>query len=306
MAGTPVHKRAQGKVRRQYYYSLGATGAEVRLPAIPKIELGWRLASAFLVIVLAAALLALWNAPLFQISKAKIKGAQRIIADDLYAVVDVRGLPVIEASPKQIEADLKEAFPELSSVSVQVGLPASMTITIKERTPLIAWDQDGQTRWIDAEGIAFPVRGETPAGVVVVQAEGAPPAPAVEEPTESEEGAAADSATGETSETNETSASAVPAALAVAAPFLPVDLIQPIIDLSAYVPAGSPIIYSPRYGLGWNDPQGWKVYLGSDLKDLSLKMNEYQVITSKLSGQGIVPSLISLEFLHAPFYRLEP
>ncbi|NTV37497.1 MAG: hypothetical protein HGA53_11145, partial [Anaerolineaceae bacterium] len=38
----PVAQKSRSKPRRQFYYTLSGTGAEVRLPAIPMVKLGPR------------------------------------------------------------------------------------------------------------------------------------------------------------------------------------------------------------------------------------------------------------------------
>jgi len=47
------------------------------------------------------------------------------------------------------------------------------------------------------------------------------------------------------------------------------------------------------------------VYFGRDINNIDIKLAEYQTIIGVLESQNITPTLISLEFLHAPFYRLE-
>jgi len=40
-------------------------------------------------------------------------------------------------------------------------------------------------------------------------------------------------------------------------------------------------------------------------KNINDKMLMYETIVHKLGEQGIQPSIVSVEFLHAPYYRLE-
>jgi hypothetical protein len=64
--------------------------------------------------------------------------------------------------------------------------------------------------------------------------------------------------------------------------------------------------YDPSFGLGWQDPQGWMVFFGRNTSEITTKLLEYQTIIAALQERNITPALISLENLHAPFYRLEP
>ena len=78
-----------------------------------------------------------------------------------------------------------------------------------------------------------------------------------------------------------------------------------VLSLIEYVPEGGYLQYDPQYGLGWQDPQGWLVYFGQDITNIEVKLAEYQSIVAELQQKGLYPALISLEYLHAPFYRLE-
>jgi cell division protein FtsQ len=71
------------------------------------------------------------------------------------------------------------------------------------------------------------------------------------------------------------------------------------------LPKGTPMTFSAASGLGWKDTGGWEVYIGTDLDQYDQKIALYQSISTQLAGQGITPALISVEFLNAPYYRLE-
>ena len=284
----PVHQRAQSRVNRQFTIPLSTTGAELRLPVIPDLHLGWRLISAALVFCVAALLIALWNAPLFQLGQARLEGAKRLTAADINTVLKVDGLSVVQASPRQMERDLQAAFPDLASVHVSVGLPASLTVQVTERQPVIAWKVGDSVQWVDQNGMAFPVRG-TVNGLVEVDAQAAPaaslPAPST--------GDATVSAAGTTAQPK------------APAPFIDPTLVKAILTLSPQVPQGTPILYSQEYGLGWNDPQGWQVYFGNSLDNMDEKLTMYKAIVADLNKQNIHPKIISVQFPRAPFYRLE-
>jgi hypothetical protein len=89
-------------------------------------------------------------------------------------------------------------------------------------------------------------------------------------------------------------------------PFLSKDMITAIEKISKKAPADTPILYDPQYGLGWYDTQGCKVYFGMDTGSVDVKLQQVQTITDDLSKKGIHPTMISVEFPNAPFYRLEP
>ena len=65
------------------------------------------------------------------------------------------------------------------------------------------------------------------------------------------------------------------------------------------------MLHTPETGLGWMDPNGWQVYFGSDSEKIDLKLVEYKTIVDSILAQNLHPTMISMEFLHAPYYRLE-
>jgi cell division protein FtsQ len=150
-----------------------------------------------------------------------------------------------------------------------------------ERTPLIFWQrQDGTSEWIDAQGVKFPERGQVD-NLVTVIAFGDPPTPPAV-------------TTDSTAIT--TGANAV---------FIDPSLIKTITELVEMAPAGAAITYDPGYGLGWNDPRGWSVYFGENTQNVTVKLTIYQSIIDKLSQEGVQPTMISVEYLDAPFYRTQ-
>ena len=82
------------------------------------------------------------------------------------------------------------------------------------------------------------------------------------------------------------------------------EMVQAILTLSKQAPVDTIILYDSEHGLGWQDPQGWKVYFGSSPEDMELRLTMYEVMVALFKERGITPVLVSLEYLHAPYYRL--
>jgi hypothetical protein len=81
-------------------------------------------------------------------------------------------------------------------------------------------------------------------------------------------------------------------------------MVSAILSMSAQAPAGTPLIYDALHGLGWKDAAGWEVYFG-DIRDIEMKLRVYQALVKRLQGEGLQPALISVEYVHSPYYRLE-
>ncbi|MBI4771288.1 MAG: FtsQ-type POTRA domain-containing protein, partial [Chloroflexi bacterium] len=272
------------KSRRQHYdiaFSMGR--ADVRTPGIAIPQFGTRLLSALLCAALIFGLYTLFTSPAFKVNAAEISGNQRLGETEINAALRIVGQPIFEAVPAQIEANLLNDYPDLSSAEVHIAFPNRVIVSVSERTPLIAWYRDGTMAWIDAQGVAFAPRGPGE-NLISVVANGNPP-PLQLDPQ---------------------NAGAGPAQAAVQKPpFLDPATVQAISTLSAYVPGGAPMVYDTTYGLGWQDARGWQVYFGQNTDDIPMKLNIYQAIVDTLTGQGIRPTLISVEYLESPFYRLE-
>lgn len=280
--------------RRQFYYSLGATGAELRLPALPVVNPGWRLLSSLLAVVFCLALYTLWNDARFVVSEIDIVGLQRLDPADVSAVMDVTNLSIVQIRPDEVAAQIAEAFPELIDIEVNVAFPAAVGLTVAERQPKIAWHNGDQVYWIDADGMVIPPRGEPAEPLVSITANGQPPLVALPEPAEEE------------------AAKAGKPGKAIPVTSQPVwgrqvepKMLNAAAELRPYIPPESNLVYNTTSGLGWTDPRGWQVFIGQTLENIDQKLVVYQSVVDALGQRGIIPSMISVEHVHAPFYRTE-
>jgi cell division protein FtsQ len=274
--------------KRRIDVPLRVTGAEVRLPAIPFIQLGWRAVSLLMVLVMSASLILMWKAPVFRVGTVEAVGLKRLTVSDLNAVMGTFGKSIFSLNPSAIRQGLSQAFPELSKVSVRVNLPAKVKVVVAERQPIISWTQDGVETWVDADGVSFPPRGVPENTLVKVEGYGAMP--------------------GETSIEDQNSAPMPATSLTTPnqpALKLSPEFISAILALGAKMPDGTVLVYDSEHGLGWNDPNGWDVFFGDENQDMAMKLAVYQALVERLESEGIQPALISVEYVHAPYYRME-
>jgi hypothetical protein len=279
--GNPTHRTMgahQGRMvkgsHRQGYdfaFSLGRTA--VRAPLLSLPNLGPRWVSAGLTLILGLLLYTMVTANTFKVTALELTGNQRLVAEDVSARLDLIGQSIFNAVPSRIENDLRTAFPDLAGVSVQVGFPNHIRVAVVERVPILAWYQDRNTTWIDTNGIAFTPRGDVP-GLVQIAASGIPPKPAVDPKTPIND-----------------------------QPFIGPDMVQAILSLHPQVPDGAPMVFDPKYGMGWQDPRGWSVYFGQNTQEIDMKKKIYQALLDNFSQRGIQPTLISVAYLDAPFYK---
>ena len=250
--------------------------------AIPTI--GPRLFSAILAVLMGFVWITIWNSNAFMITDTELFGNTRLVDSDISSVLPAIGESIFLSIPENIEKDLIIIFPEIETIKVEVAFPNRISITIKERTPVVTWiHPDGSQNWIDTKGFAFPIRGEAE-GLVTIISFGDPP-----------------NQTELAVEGQDPSSEIVPTAI----PYIQPSQITNILELNKHAPEGALFSYNPKYGLGWKDPQGWSVYFGENTQDVSMKINIYKAIIDKLTQQSIQPSMISVEYLDAPFYRTD-
>ena len=288
-ASSRLHKQKVPK--RRFDVPLKVQGAEVRLPSIPLIHIGWRAVSLLMVLMMTTSLFLIWKSPVFQVQSVEAKGLKRLTLTELNTVMGTLGTSVFTINPQVLEKNLQLAFPELENISVRVNLPASVKVSVIERVPLIAWNQSGSEVWVDAQGVAFPPRGNPEKELVRVEGHGTPPGFTT------------------TPSTNDLQnpPTGLPSAPTTTIPKISLspDLVSGILVLGAKMPADTLLAYDSEHGLGWNDPNGWEVFFGAEDQDIEMKLSVYQAMVDRLQSEGIQPALISVEYVHAPYYRME-
>jgi hypothetical protein len=301
-AAQPVRRdagRTQKRGRRLYNVSLNpAQGAEMSLPALPRLSLNWRMVSCALVLLLGFALYQLWTSPSYRVDAAQVTGLGRVTSNDVNTALGVTGKPVFTLDANKLHSDLLAAFPEFNEAQVLVEIPNSVLITVTERLPVMVWLQEGKSYLVDKDGMTFPLRHEGATGELpVVDAAGAPPGVVLPD----KQGPSLQDVT--ISKITGVPLPGVPAPTK-AAPLLSTEMVQSILLISEQAPAGAKLIYDPLHGLGWKDRRGWDVFLG-DEQEIAVKLNVYRSILDHLKGTENRPVIISVEYVHAPYYRLE-
>ncbi|MBN2502058.1 MAG: FtsQ-type POTRA domain-containing protein [Anaerolineales bacterium] len=283
---------------RRYNVALNTQGAELRLPAIPVVKVGWRIISGFMVILTLFAIYYLWTSPAMQVQSIELVGVERISTEQISDALQVVGSPIFTVDRTQVIQILQENYWELVDASVSVGFPARIVVEAGERQPVLLW-KDHQTDyevWVDLNGVSFPKRFEMENLVTVVAMEPPPPLWATEEPEEGE--AAPDAEATEEALDPET-------ALLKEHQLITPQMVAAILAVGKRAPADTMLVYDPEHGLGWVDPEeNWQVYFGSSPDNMDIKLKVYAAIVEELKAKNIQPVLINLEHLHAPFYRL--
>ena len=291
------------QVKRRYDVVLNKQGAEMRLPSLPRIRFGWRLASLSLAAFLVAILYQFWTSPNYQVQSAEVYGVQHLAASDINAVLDIHGRPIFELEPQKMESVLQDKFPEILSVAVDVELPQTVVVTVTERIPVLTWAQQDEVMLVDEIGWAWTNNSRDNMSdlvdVVIEAQDDPPPLPPSNEPIPLSVLLNPEEETEEEHEVEEVSL------YEVAQPFLSPEMVEAIVYLFEQKPQDAVLTYDKSHGLGWKDASDLLVYFGDD-KDISMKIIVYQAILDHLIAENTTPFMISVENVHAPYYRLEP
>lgn len=305
--GVPIHKQTQTRVRRQLYLSLGKSGAEIRVPALPIFNPSWRIISGLLSSACLAALFYLLYAPQFMVTSVEVKGLNRLDPERIQPILDLANRPIVFLDADLIKSRVSQVLPELKDIRVSIDLPATISITLGERKPALAWEYNDQVNWIDTDGILIPVQGDG-GELLTIRADVPPPVWDISERKEIIKAYAAAGVQFERKSKSVTSDSETRTDKVYVGNMQQVEpaVLATAVQLSMMMPVGAQLIYDSNHGFGWNDQlQNLTVYIGQDLDYLDVKLYEYSSILITLQKDGIRPGMISLEHVHAPFYRLE-
>jgi cell division protein FtsQ len=287
--GIPVIDRTRVRPRHILSIPFTKSGVDVKMPSVPDLKPGWRMLSGFLSMALIAALIFVSNTAKLRVNNLKVTGLDRIKASEIADAINVGDMPIYAVDPIDIKDNIEKNFPGLKDVSVSVSLPAVINLSVIERQPVLAWQYNDLTVWVDAEGYLFPVHGKA-GNLLTIHAESAPPLKSITEDPE-----AADILT----------ELATKPATKNAGKVMDEVLLNTALKLNKNLGLDSNLVYNNRNGLGWTDKNGWNVYIGTRLDDLDQKMVVYKGIANQFIKQGTVPAMVSVESLYAPYYRTE-
>jgi hypothetical protein len=264
------------KNNRRFSVAVGAPDIQLHRLGIhvPRLQASWRLTSALIAILLGVLVYLALTLPYFHASAATVVGNNRLSSEEINAVLAVTGQSIFTVQPTDVATRLLMNYPELASAEVKVYLPNHVYVTVSERQPQILWQQDNGYTWIDSSGVAFRPRGIV-GGLVPVIGLNAPPV----------------------------GVAPVDGSL-TPQPFMQKELVDAILILAPNVPADSTMIFDQGYGLGWKDNRGWKVFFGTGLQNMPLKIRVYQSLVNSLVERGLAPEFISVEYPDAPYYRM--
>ena len=293
------NKTKKESTERPYPLSANELPNAAKQKKAVRIHIGWRFFSAVLTLAFSACLLVGWQSGDFRMTTIEIKGTERISPEEVQASFQIQQETIFAVEPEEISESISRIFPEFKDISVRAVFPNRIAITLKERKPILAWKSNDGSIWVDEEGVIIPARGNI-GSLLTIESTTLPlfSYSRSEDDTEPEMDKFHEkrnywkfpkySMTWFKYHRN-----------------IEPDLFNAILRLNQYIPTESVFLFDVHRGLGWNDAHGWKIFVGLDLEKINEKMLAYERIVSELTSRGIRPSLVSVEYLHAPYYRME-
>jgi hypothetical protein len=264
----PKLKRTR-RPRRRYDVSLPVElGAEMQLPALPRVHVGMRLISGLLAVGMAWVIHFCLTSPNFLVGELTVSGVQVLTQAQVQSLAKIEPVSIFSLDQNAI-AERMVGYPEVASASINLSLPNRVEITLEERLPMVEWDDAGRKWWLSADGVAMLRMGEWPGAVQVA------------------------------STTPVLSFSSDPTQAVISA-----DILQSAVSLHQHAAEHGSLVYDPLHGLGFIDERGWSVYFGID-GDMGLKVLVYQALAQELVRQGLSVSFVSVEDQTAPYYIVE-
>ena len=194
--------------------------------------------------------------PDFFIYTAEIRGNQVLTPEEIYAASEIDTLSVFWVNPADVEVRV-EALPNIRSAQVSVTLPAQVLIEVQERQPEMVWQTGDMVWWVDSEGTLVPPRPES---------------------------------TGKKKRLHIIDGDARPLELDDR---IDAVLVQAAQMVKAQKPDLESLHYTQQFGLSYQTPEGWPVYLGHSL-NMKAKLLVADSLREDLLTRQVAPQYIDV------------
>ncbi len=204
----------------------------------------WNFTHALALVLLVAALFATGYGFLsldFWVYSATISNNQHTSSEEIYRQADIHGFSAFFVNPEQVIEQLKQ-LPHVRDARIQVRLPAQVHIQVRERAPVILYQIQGDSHWIDAEGVIMSA-AEARAGLVKL--------------IDDDRGGMLDER------------------------HIKPGLFQAIQYVTDTIPEVKTFRYQDPYGLFFISPEGWRVLLGST-DNMDTKLATWEALRTKI------------------------
>ena len=220
----------------------------------------------------------------FYLTLIPVEGASSIPPSEIVAASQIAGSHIFAVDPQRAAGRIAE-MPGVISATVTLNWPNEVQISLREDTPIAVWTEGEERRWVTEDGRFIPARADVP-NLLRIEAEvaallGATSAEAVAETGEVETAVAIDEPLTVTS--------------------LPTEILEGARQLKALRPDIGQLYYRPSDGLSFEDPRGWRVYMGIGT-DMHQKLVVYDALVAELLARDLTPEYVSVSNQETPYY----
>jgi hypothetical protein len=228
-------------------------------------EFSWRWVSAAIIVVLSLVLVFFYTSNVFYVRSIAVGGLTYLTKEEVFAFADIANMHIFWVNPQRVRENLLRS-PSIAEARVRITWPPQMVhILLEEREPALVWEQGGAAVWVDVQGRIMAQRVDRPDLLVIQASEFVP------------EGLMSDR--GRVSP----------------------ELVLGALQLQTLIPTVSRLRYEPAKGLGFVDPGGWLVWLGSG-QHIAEKVAIYRAIAADLTARGIQPGEVNVADPDYPYY----
>jgi hypothetical protein len=204
----------------------------------------WNFTHALALVLLVAALFATGYGFLsldFWVYSAIVSNNHHTSSEEIYRQAGIHRFSAFFIDPAQVETRLRQ-LPHVRDARVQVRLPAQVRIQVMEREPIILYQIQGDSYWIDTEGVIMSAVEDRKGLVKLI---------------DDDKGGMHDEH------------------------HIKPGLFQAIQHVTDTLPEVKTFRYQQPYGLFFISPEGWRVYLGST-DNMDTKLATWEALRTKI------------------------
>lgn len=243
MTPRPSAARQRSERRRQSSAPTPKPAERVRPRGL--IWLSWRWVSGALTAGLLLVLIGMMTSEAFYVSSVAVGGVKYLTREEVFRFSGVSQEHIFWVDPKEVEARL-EANSNIAEAQVHVGFPPNLVqIVVRERDPVLTWEQANDRVWVDVNGQVMFQREDRPDLLRIVYD---PNQPEAQEPLG-------------------------PGAR------IPMETVHGALLLRSRLPTIDVLLYHPIKGLGWRDPRGWMAWFGVG-DNMAMKAHVYEALVA--------------------------
>ncbi len=177
----------------------------------------------------------------FWVYSADVSNNRFTSSDQIYTQAGVHGFSAFFIDPNEVSGQLKQ-LPHVQNAYVRLRLPSDVHIQVEEREPTILYQIQGDSNWIDNEGVIMAAVEERSGLVKLI---------------DDDKGGMLDER------------------------HIKPGLHQAIQHVTSTLPEVKTFRYQEPFGLFFISPEGWRVYLGST-DDMDTKLATWEAIRTKI------------------------